>query len=162
MTKINNDWLGCFSLDVDECVNSPCPQGSVCVNTGGSFSCQCALGFDLEGGRSCTQGKWSVVHNKTMSRVHKDILVITLRYPYCVCFGFTLQWRHFWALSPSTPQCISEVQVHTSCTERFYSWYATSSCITHLTSPPYNHKTHSQSANAETIIEIENEIGCRW
>ncbi len=62
-------------------MNSPCPQGSVCVNTGGSFSCQCALGFDLEGGRSCTQGKWSVVHNKTMFRVHKDILVITLLIP---------------------------------------------------------------------------------
>ncbi|XP_052462507.1 protein HEG isoform X1 [Carassius gibelio] len=51
-------WTGPFCTeDVDECVTSPCPQGSVCVNTGGSFSCECALGFDLEDGRSCTQVK---------------------------------------------------------------------------------------------------------
>nr|Q6R8J2.1 RecName: Full=Protein HEG; AltName: Full=Heart of glass; Flags: Precursor [Danio rerio]AAR87664.1 heart of glass transmembrane isoform [Danio rerio] len=51
-------WTGPFCTeDVDECVNSPCPQGSVCVNTGGSFSCECDLGFDLEDGRSCTQVK---------------------------------------------------------------------------------------------------------
>ncbi|XP_059418333.1 protein HEG-like [Carassius carassius] len=51
-------WTGPFCMqDVDECVTSPCPQGSVCVNTGGSFSCECALGFDLEDGRSCTQVK---------------------------------------------------------------------------------------------------------
>lgn len=31
-------WTGPFCTEhVDECVNSPCPQGSVCVNTGGSF-----------------------------------------------------------------------------------------------------------------------------
>ncbi|RXN31382.1 HEG-like isoform X1 [Labeo rohita] len=52
------EWTGPFCTeDVDECVNSPCPQGSVCVNTHGSFSCQCALGSDLEDGRSCTQVK---------------------------------------------------------------------------------------------------------
>ncbi|XP_051762024.1 protein HEG [Ctenopharyngodon idella] len=51
-------WTGPFCTeDVDECVNNPCPQGSVCINTGGSFSCECALGFDLEDGRSCTQVK---------------------------------------------------------------------------------------------------------
>ncbi|XP_077072661.1 protein HEG [Siphateles boraxobius] len=51
-------WTGPFcTKDVNECVNSPCPQGSVCVNTSGSFSCKCALGFDLEDGRSCTQVK---------------------------------------------------------------------------------------------------------
>ncbi|TRZ03751.1 hypothetical protein DNTS_009743 [Danionella cerebrum] len=50
-------WTGPFCTeDVDECVNNPCPQGSVCMNTGGSFTCECALGSDLEDGRSCTQG----------------------------------------------------------------------------------------------------------
>lgn len=46
------------SADVDECVSSPCPQDSVCVNTRGSFSCDCALGYDLQDGRSCTQSRW--------------------------------------------------------------------------------------------------------
>lgn len=116
------DWSLCISLDVDECVNSPCPQGSVCVNTGGSFSCECDLGFDLEDGRSCTQGTWSVFENKIISRV-ASTLIITL------CFGFTLQSRHFWALLPSTTLFISEIQVCMSCTERSNSWYAIIGCI---------------------------------
>uniref|UniRef100_A0A8C1G3U8 Heart development protein with EGF-like domains 1 n=1 Tax=Cyprinus carpio TaxID=7962 RepID=A0A8C1G3U8_CYPCA len=66
-------WTGPFCTEhMDECVNSPCPQGSVCVNTGGSFSCQCDLGFDLEDGRSCTQGKWSVV--LSLHELHREIL----------------------------------------------------------------------------------------
>lgn len=43
--------------DVDECQRDPCPVGSRCENTRGSFSCECPLGFDLEDGRTCTRGK---------------------------------------------------------------------------------------------------------
>ncbi|CAL8388327.1 unnamed protein product [Gadus morhua 'NCC'] len=43
--------------DVDECKRSSCPAGSLCVNTRGSFSCECPLGFDLEDGRACTRAK---------------------------------------------------------------------------------------------------------
>lgn len=43
--------------DVDECEQDPCPVGSRCVNTRGSFSCECPLGFDLEDGRTCTRAK---------------------------------------------------------------------------------------------------------
>lgn len=43
--------------DVDECERDPCPVGSRCVNTRGSFTCECPLGFDLEDGRTCTRGK---------------------------------------------------------------------------------------------------------
>uniref|UniRef100_A0A671KGH3 Protein HEG-like n=1 Tax=Sinocyclocheilus anshuiensis TaxID=1608454 RepID=A0A671KGH3_9TELE len=78
-------WTGPFCTeDVDECVRSPCPQGSVCVNTGGSFSCECALGFDLEDGRSCTQVKTflgtftvnSSVHLRSsgLHELHREIL----------------------------------------------------------------------------------------
>lgn len=42
---------------MDECDTKPCPVGSRCVNTQGSFSCECPLGFDLEDGRTCTRGK---------------------------------------------------------------------------------------------------------
>lgn len=45
------------SQDVDECDTDPCPVGSRCVNTRGSFSCECPLGFDLEDGRTCTRAK---------------------------------------------------------------------------------------------------------
>ncbi|XP_029385941.1 protein HEG [Echeneis naucrates] len=43
--------------DMDECEKDPCPLGSRCVNTRGSFSCECPLGFDLENGRTCSRAK---------------------------------------------------------------------------------------------------------
>ncbi|KAI7808618.1 protein HEG [Triplophysa rosa] len=78
-------WTGpSCTVDVDECVNSPCPHGSVCVNTGGSFSCECALGFDLEDGRSCTQvktflGTFTVnnsmhLRSSNLHELHREIL----------------------------------------------------------------------------------------
>ncbi|KAK2904807.1 hypothetical protein QQF64_032935 [Cirrhinus molitorella] len=80
-------WTGPFCTeDVDECVSSPCPLGSVCVNTGGSFSCECALGFDLEDGRSCTQVKTFLgtfivntsMHHRSLGlhELHKEILLL--------------------------------------------------------------------------------------
>lgn len=51
-------WTGpTCTQDMDECERSPCPSGSTCVNTRGSFSCECPLGFDLEDGRTCTRAK---------------------------------------------------------------------------------------------------------
>ncbi|XP_077584870.1 protein HEG [Stigmatopora nigra] len=51
-------WTGPIcNQDMDECENDPCPVGSRCVNTKGSFSCECPLGFDLEDGRTCTRAK---------------------------------------------------------------------------------------------------------
>ncbi|XP_074550216.1 protein HEG isoform X2 [Halichoeres trimaculatus] len=51
-------WTGLTcNQDVDECDRDPCPVGSRCVNTRGSFSCECPLGFDLEDGRTCTRAK---------------------------------------------------------------------------------------------------------
>ncbi|XP_061735879.1 protein HEG isoform X2 [Nerophis ophidion] len=51
-------WTGpTCNQDMDECEKDPCPMGSTCVNTRGSFSCECPLGFDLEDGRTCTRAK---------------------------------------------------------------------------------------------------------
>ncbi|KAF7668534.1 hypothetical protein LDENG_00003110 [Lucifuga dentata] len=51
-------WTGLTcNMDVDECEQDPCPFSSRCVNTRGSFSCECPLGFDLEDGRTCTKAK---------------------------------------------------------------------------------------------------------
>ncbi|XP_020776035.1 protein HEG isoform X2 [Boleophthalmus pectinirostris] len=51
-------WTGpTCNEDVNECERDPCPVGSRCVNTRGSFSCECPLGFDLEDGRTCTKAK---------------------------------------------------------------------------------------------------------
>ncbi|KAK6315289.1 hypothetical protein J4Q44_G00148180 [Coregonus suidteri] len=56
-------WTGpTCNEDVDECESGPgpsgpCPSDSTCVNTRGSFSCECPLGLDIENGRDCTRAK---------------------------------------------------------------------------------------------------------
>ncbi|XP_066542981.1 protein HEG [Hoplias malabaricus] len=79
-------WTGPFCTeDVNECErgSSPCPQDAKCVNTRGSFSCECDLGYDLEDGRTCTQAKtflgtFSVnssqqVRGADLHELHKEI-----------------------------------------------------------------------------------------
>lgn len=34
-----------FSLDIDECLDSPCLNGGNCTNTDGGYDCQCPLAF---------------------------------------------------------------------------------------------------------------------
>lgn len=52
--QIYNHRLMLFILqDIDECISSPCQNGR-CINTAGSFRCECHLGFNLgPDGRSC-------------------------------------------------------------------------------------------------------------
>ena len=33
------------SIDIDECLNSPCENGATCINKNGSFTCTCAAGY---------------------------------------------------------------------------------------------------------------------
>ena len=35
--------------DVDECASQSCPANSVCVNTEGSYNCQCFNGYEKIG-----------------------------------------------------------------------------------------------------------------
>ncbi|XP_061648544.1 protein HEG [Phyllopteryx taeniolatus] len=65
-------WTGpTCNKDMDECEKDPCPVGSRCVNTRGSFSCECPLGFDLEDGRMCTKVK-TFLGTFSVNRVSHD------------------------------------------------------------------------------------------
>lgn len=45
--------LSLFVLDIDECIQNPCKNG-LCVNSAGSFKCECPPGLILgPDGRSC-------------------------------------------------------------------------------------------------------------
>ncbi|XP_077393698.1 protein HEG [Festucalex cinctus] len=65
-------WTGpTCNQDMDECEKDPCPVGSRCVNTRGSFTCECPLGFDLEDGRTCTKAK-TFLGTVSVNRVSHD------------------------------------------------------------------------------------------
>lgn len=49
-------FLHLLCSDMDECKQNPCPTGSKCLNSNGSFHCECPLGYHLEDGRTCTRG----------------------------------------------------------------------------------------------------------
>ncbi|XP_062389769.1 protein HEG [Sardina pilchardus] len=74
-------WTGpTCTKDVNECEANPCPPGSTCVNTNGSFSCECPLGSDLENGRECTKvkaflGSFSVnsTHSNSLHEIEGEI-----------------------------------------------------------------------------------------
>ena len=40
--------------DIDECRNDPCQNGGTCVNSPGSYSCDCVEGYK---GDHCQEGK---------------------------------------------------------------------------------------------------------
>ncbi|XP_078538567.1 protein HEG homolog 1 isoform X2 [Lissotriton helveticus] len=42
------------ATDVDECLSNPCPSKATCINTQGSFTCRCSLGYQLEKGTGCS------------------------------------------------------------------------------------------------------------
>ncbi|CAL1547123.1 unnamed protein product, partial [Lymnaea stagnalis] len=46
------NWTGVnCDIDVDECaLPDACPEGQLCENTNGSFTCSCPIGYIMEGG----------------------------------------------------------------------------------------------------------------
>lgn len=44
--------------DKDECTTNPCQNGATCVNTEGSYDCQCLPGFEGDG---CGNGNGFIV-----------------------------------------------------------------------------------------------------
>ena len=48
--------LAVLSTDIDECNGTnPCAPNGNCVNTNGSFTCNCSSGYELDtGGQNCS------------------------------------------------------------------------------------------------------------
>jgi len=44
-----------FFLDINECLQNPCLFGGSCIDTVGSYVCQCLPG---RGGQNCANGKY--------------------------------------------------------------------------------------------------------
>ncbi|CAL9690639.1 unnamed protein product [Knipowitschia caucasica] len=60
--------------DVNECERDPCPLGSRCENTRGSFSCECPLGFNLEDGRTCSRAKTFLGIFSVNKQIHDPVV----------------------------------------------------------------------------------------
>ena len=68
-------WLFSSSLDIDECeVNNTCGENGDCVNTNGSFSCDCHPGYKDDGFIYC-RGKDTKKSNKKIIFVFSYISV---------------------------------------------------------------------------------------
>ena len=46
--------MPCYISDINECDYSPCSNGGICINSFGSFSCDCPKGWQ---GNTCANGK---------------------------------------------------------------------------------------------------------
>jgi len=46
-----------ITLDINECETVSCHEKAQCVNTDGSYECQCKLGYSGDGKTSC-EGKF--------------------------------------------------------------------------------------------------------
>ena len=58
--KYNTDSQMCLDLssDIDECLTANCP--STCTNSGGSYRCECPVGYiQASDGKQCS-GKWRI------------------------------------------------------------------------------------------------------
>lgn len=61
-------------VDVDECLGDPC-QG-ICINTQGSYSCSCELGYQLGENGTCTGTELKTCflkHSQNTDTTHLDI-----------------------------------------------------------------------------------------
>ncbi len=67
-----------FVADIDECLNSTCGNNATCINTMGSYACNCTAGWM---GSNCTEGilELSSVHNINLLIGFTSIKVFSLK-----------------------------------------------------------------------------------
>ena len=65
---MSHDHILIFS-DIDECSeeNFTCHPNATCINTQGSYNCQCKDGFEGDGKKNCTGGKLFIKQNVYLS-----------------------------------------------------------------------------------------------
>lgn len=80
----------CFLLvDIDECLNDPCVNGQ-CINTDGSFRCECPMGYRLDISGVTCEGRFSCCFaiSLSVSSYHHPPLCLSL-----ITHHFTFLWR---------------------------------------------------------------------
>jgi len=57
---LNNILFNNYFADIDECLSNPCMNTGSCIDTEGSYTCQCSPGWT---GYSCEQGRYTLIYN---------------------------------------------------------------------------------------------------
>lgn len=79
--------------DIDECISSPCQNGR-CINTPGSFRCECHPGFNLgPDGRSCL-GLYVLI--KYVGILKSSLSLRKLKLHWCIKTSMKQLWLHLY------------------------------------------------------------------
>lgn len=79
--------------DVNECDNSPCQNGGTCINSNGSYYCDCTDGW-TSNITDCETGIFSVMRYRDIYyKVFKSIMKLVLTCSFGNC-RYTRYWMH--------------------------------------------------------------------
>ena len=76
-----------YITDIDECLDNNGNCSHDCVNTEGSYHCECPAGYILQSNKRDCEGEYSWLHCKwslIMARVHNKSILLSSKVSSCI------------------------------------------------------------------------------
>ena len=74
----------CSTVDIDECLATPCHSDADCSNSSGSYTCTCKTGYTGDGHTNCT-GLYEFAPTKCMFELYHYLFLCSI--PYILLSG---------------------------------------------------------------------------
>ena len=74
----------CSTVDIDECLTTPCHSDADCSNSSGSYTCTCKTGYTGDGHTNCT-GLYEFAPTKCMFELYHYLFLCSI--PYILLSG---------------------------------------------------------------------------